>query len=163
MLHCLPDIVIRDLGGGELTCGYVHVGDAGLVAFHRQSGQVIVALLVQERRFDHRARRDHLHHLTRHQPFHCLVAYLFADGHFVASVNQLGDVALHSMVGHPCQGHPLVLAHRPRGEDDVTGLGQQLGVLIKSLVKVTQAEEKDGIGVLLLDLQILATEGRRAG
>ena len=45
----------------------------------------------------------------------------------------------------------MVLAHGAGGEHDVADLGDELGILVKGLVEVAQAEEENDVGVLLLE------------
>ncbi len=144
------------MGGGEFAGGDVRVGDACPVVLDYQGGQVVVTLFFEQRRFHHGARRDHPCHLAGHQTAHRLVAHLIHDSHLVPRLDEPGEVAVNGVIGHSGQWHPLALPYRPRGEDDIASLGDDLRVLVESLVEIPQAEEDDGVGVLLLDLQILA-------
>jgi len=99
--HGLLDVIVRELGGGEFAGGDVGVGDACFVALYHQGHQVIVALVFQQSRFHHRARRDHPGHLARHKAAHGLVAHLLHDGHFVPRLDELGQVAFEGVIGYP--------------------------------------------------------------
>ena len=151
--------------GGELAGGDVGVGQAraqrSAVERQHERGEVVVALLGEQSRLDQRARRDHAAHDPRDELLALgrLVADLLGDGDLVAGVDQLGDVAVDRVVGHAGQRHTLVLADRPRGQDDVADARHDLGVVVEGLVEIAQAEEQDDVGVLLLERQVLAAHG----
>ena len=46
----------------------------------------------------------------------------------------------------------LPAADRARGEHNVAGLGNDLGVVVKGLVEIAQSKEDDRVGILGLDL-----------
>jgi hypothetical protein len=81
----------------------------------------------------------------------------------VAASDQAGDVVVHGVVGNAGHGHSLTFGHRARGECDLQLARDQLGVLVERLVEVAQPEEQDGVGVLLFEGQILASERRLVG
>lgn len=60
------------------------------------------------------------------------------------------------MVWDAGEGHTLFLTNRARCERDLKLAGHDLGVLIESLVEVTETEEEDGVRVTALDIEILA-------
>ena len=93
------------------------------------------------------------------QPLAGDLAHLLGDGDAVAFFDEAGDVALDGVVrdaGHR-DAHPL--GHRARGQNEVEFAGGGPGVLVKSLVKVAQPKENDGVRVLGLDLEILFADG----
>ncbi len=59
------------------------------------------------------------------------------------------------MVGDACQRSTHALSDRPGGKDNVQLAGSDLGILIEGFVKIPQAEKQDGVGIILLDIQIL--------
>ena len=62
------------------------------------------------------------------------------------------------MGGNAGHRHLEVLAHAARGERDFQ-LGRcQVGVVVEGLVEISQAEEDDGVGVGMLDFQVLAAD-----
>src|SRR4051812_42664136 len=62
------------------------------------------------------------------------------------------------MVRHARHRDALVLRGGPRGQHDVAHARHDSRILVKRLVKVPQPEEDNGVGVLLLDLQVLLAE-----
>jgi hypothetical protein len=53
----------------------------------------------------------------------------------------------------------VALAHLPRGKHDFQLPGGDARVLVEGLVEVAQPEQHDGVGVLLLDAEVLAADG----
>ena len=93
------------------------------------------------------------------------LAELLGNRDPVATAHQVVHVALDRVVGHA--GHrreELLLIFRQAlidgeilaGEGDVEQFGDQLGVIVKGLVKVTEAKEQDRVGGLGLQLAVLA-------
>ena len=162
-VRCAPDLVALDLGDGELAGGDVDVCDPGTVALDAERAEVVVALFVEERGLDDGSRRDNARHLTGHDPVHRLIADLVNDGDLVSGVDQLGNVALHCVVGHPGEWDALATANGPGGEDDVAGLGDDLGILLKGLVEIAQAKEDDRLRISGFDLQVLPARRGGAG
>jgi hypothetical protein len=57
------------------------------------------------------------------------------------------------------QRYLVAFAHLPGGQDDLQFPRSRPRVIVKGLIEVTQAEKDDGVGVLLLDLEVLAADG----
>ena len=125
-------------------------------------------------RFGDGARRDHaddfaLHHRCAGTPgaaagvlaprrWHPrLRRDLLADGHPLAGGNQAGDIRIGGMCGHSGHRHAIAAAHFARREGDLQQPRRPLRVVVEGLVEVTQPEEQDGVRVLALEPQVLAT------
>ena len=74
--------------------------------FPEEGAEVIAALGVEVGVFHHGARSEHPDHLALDQSLGQLgVFHLVADGHLVAFLQQLRQVAGHGVVRHPAHGH----------------------------------------------------------
>ena len=145
------------LAGGDVAQAQAAGGGVGI-----DGTQEVVLPLLQHGGGDHRARGDDPGHVPLYQALgQGGVLHLFADGHLIALGDQPGDVAVAGVIGHAAHGGALLrgLVAVPGGQSEVQLLGRQLGVVVEHLVKVAQAEEEDGVGVLLLHLQILPHHG----
>ena len=83
------------------------------------------------------------------------ILQLVANGHPLTGTYQLGQVGVERVVGKPRQLHELGGAVGAAGESDTQYLGGYDGVVGEGLIKVAHAEQQDGIGMFLLDLDIL--------
>ena len=63
------------------------------------------------------------------------------------------------MVRDAGEGYLIALAHLPRGQHNFQLSGGDAGVLVEGLIEVAEAEEDDGVGVLLFNAKILAADG----
>jgi hypothetical protein len=80
----------------------------------------------------------------------------------VALGDQAGHVVVHGVEGDARhRDADLALDHEARGLNDLQLARDQLGVFVKRLVEVAQAEEQDLARVLALDLEILLIERGR--
>ena len=64
------------------------------------------------------------------------------------------------MEGNAGHGDAFALRDRPGSKDNIQFAGSDLGILVKGLIKVTQAKENDRIRILALDFQVLLADGR---
>ena len=95
------DFLKEQLGGGELAGGDVHVGQSRPSFVLRHGDQVVIRLLGEEGRFEHGARGNDPDHAPVHQALGgCRVGELFADGDFVALLDQPGEVVIQRMDRH---------------------------------------------------------------
>ena len=148
--------------GEERTGGNVAEGKAEFSAFAVNAADVVVFVLVQHTAFGDGAGGDDAGDVPLHQSLGGgRVFHLFADGDLVALLHQPGDVGVHAVVGDAAHGRLFLLGLAPvtGGQGEVKFPGRQLGVLVKHLVKVAQAEHQDAVLVLVLDLLILPPHG----
>ena len=85
---------------------------------------------------------------------------MLADGHFVAGANEAGDVGLRGVVGDAAHGNGLALLAIARSEGDLKLAGGDDRVFVEKLVKIAEAEEKQGLGMLPLDGVVLLHQRR---
>ena len=139
-------------GGGELAGGDIDVSQPYSILTEDQADQVVIGLALQQAGFDHRARGHQADHLPFHQPFAFAGSgHLLADSNLVAAADEPRQVVIQGVVGNARHRHLVSLAHTPRGQDNLQLAGGELGILVKGLVEIAQAEEHNGVGVLLLD------------
>jgi hypothetical protein len=84
---------------------------------------------------------------------------LLADGHLVAGLQELRQVAACGVKGHAAHGNP-VGALAPGGERDAEQLGGTDRVLEEELVEIAEPEEEEGVPGAGLRLEVLADHGR---
>ncbi|MPN54551.1 hypothetical protein SDC9_202222 [bioreactor metagenome] len=86
---------------------------------------------------------------------------MLADGDFVALGDEPGDIRVGGVVGHPAHGGAFLLGlvPIPGGEGEIQLPGGQKGVLVEHLIKISQPEEKQAVGMALLNLLILTLHG----
>ena len=83
------------------------------------------------------------------------VFQLFADGDPAAVPDQFGQIGVDGMVGK--SGHfDAAFQLGPFGEHDAQNLCRPHGILTVGLVKVAHAEQQHRVGMLCLDLRVLA-------
>ena len=75
----------------------------------------------------------------------------------LAGGNQAGDIRIGGVRGYSGHRHAIAAAHFARREGDLQEPRRPLRIVIEGLVEVTQPEEQDGIRVLALEPQVLAT------
>ena len=85
---------------------------------------------------------------------------LLADRDLESLADQLRDVAFGGVVRHAAHGNGDAFFFVARGERDLQFFGGQDGVVEEKLVEISQAEEQQGAGMLLLDGGILPHQRR---
>ena len=158
----LQAVLARKAGGVGLAGGDVAEAEARAAAVQEDAADVVPPPLLQSRGIGDRARGHYPDDVpSDHALGGSRVLHLLADGHLVPLGDEPGHIGVAGMVGHAAHRHLLLLglAPVPGGEGQVQLLGRGEGVLVEHLVKIPQAEEQDGVLVLLLNLQILAHHG----
>ena len=154
----LEDLVGEELGfgpgalqGADLSGGQIDQGHAPAVLRQGQRDQEGALLGLLGLDLDGRARRQDLDDLAPDDALGRLgVLDLLADGHFEALPQELGQVGSDGVIGDAAHRHLL-----PRGQGDIEDGRGRLGVLVEHLVEIAQAEEQEGVGMELLDAEIL--------
>ena len=77
----------------------------------------------------------------------------------VALFDQACQVIFDGMVGDAGHGDAHPFGHRAGGEHNIQFARGGFGILVEGFVKVTQAKEKNRIGVLAFDFKILLADG----
>jgi hypothetical protein len=86
---------------------------------------------------------------------------LVADGDFVASLKQLGDVSLNSMMRDTAHWDAVALADFPRCQHQLQNLRTNFCVLAEHFVKVAQPKEDQNIGITGFNCLILSEHRRQ--
>ena len=147
------------LAGGHIAGAQTR---AGIVQIH--TAQIVAALGAEAGLVDDRTGGDDADDIPLHQPLGGgRILGLLADGHLVALGDETGDIGVGGMVGDAAHGdlliEGLVLVLVPGGQSQIQLAGRRAGVGAEHLVEVTQTEKQDGVGILLLDLHVLAHHG----
>ena len=171
-----PDQFVDDAGAqfvgvavvqlGRLAGTFRHVAcrdaRAEPVGCQVDGGQPVAARGQEVRRGQGAPRKD-LGNLPVHKAL-ARLAHLLGDGDLDPAVHELGQVGVDRVVRNPRQRHPLIPAHRARGQRDFADVRQHLGVLVERLVEVAHAEQQQRVRVLLLQFQVLGPHrGGHAG
>ena len=147
---------VGDLIEVEFAGGDVAEGHARLIFAQADRCDVVLLLFFEHVALEHRARRDDAGDGALHQPLgQRRVGHLFADGDLVALLDQLLHVHVHRVIGHAAHGRALGQAAVLAREGQLQLPGRQLCVVEEHLVEVAQAEEQDGVRILLLHIEIL--------
>ena len=147
-------------GEAEFPGGQLQKSQAppGPLKSHRR--QVVVGAGVQGGGVHHGAPGEDAGHFPAHQAFGLgRVLGLVAHHHLEPLLQEAGDVAGGRMDGKAGHGDALVPLAGAGGEGDIQGVGGDLGVAEEGLVKIAHLEEHQGIGVLLLQVQVLPQHG----
>ena len=140
----------------EATAGQVQPGQGIAASGKVQRGQQIVAALVHQRLVGDGAGGDDAHHLALDRALAGgRVADLFADRHRLAEFDQLGQIALGSVIGHARHRDGIAAGLAALGQGDVQQARGLDGIVIKQLVEIPHAIEHQAMRVLGLDAQEL--------
>ena len=131
-----------------------------VTALQNNSRQIVVLAAVQQTRFDDGAGCDDAYNFAWYKSFDRLAADLVADGNVITFFYQARQVIFDGVIRNASHWNALVLGHVSRGQDDVQFASSNLSILIEGFVKIAQSKEKDRVGVLGLNLQILLADGR---
>ncbi len=149
----------REFGDGEFARSNIRVGNRGRPTVENDRGQVVVGVAGQESRLDDCPRCHDPHYFAREDAFERLVSHLFADGDVVAFFDQAGEVVFDGVVGDARHRDARTFGDVARGEHDVEFARGNLGVLVKGLVEIAEAEEQDRVRVGAFDLEVLLANG----
>ncbi len=145
--------------GDELAGGDVQEGDTVAFAFAADRSQPVVAATVHHSFGEGDTRRGHLGDAALHDGLGQFgIFQLVADGHAMAGPHQLRQVIVQGMVREACEldgARPVVAL----GEGDAEHGGSGDGVLQKSLIKIADTEQQEGVRVLRLDAHVLLHQG----
>ena len=154
-----PDFGPGPLEGADLAGDEVEPGQAPALVPERERDDVGALLGLLGLDLDGRARRQDLDDLAPDDALGRLgVLDLLADGHLEALAQELRQVGADGVIGHAAHRHLL-----PRGQGDLEDRRRGPGVLVEHLVEVAQAEEQQGVGMELLDAEILLHHGGEGG
>ena len=118
--------------------------------------QQVIGLLFQQRLIGNGARCDYPRYLSLDRPpGQGRVADLLADGDRFTLTDQLCQVGIDSVVGHPRHGDDLVAGFAPGGEGDVKQTRRLARILEKQLVEITHAKEQQNVGIFRLEAKVL--------
>ncbi len=157
----LVDVVDRTFGSEELAGGDVQERHAAGRLAEVDGGQEVV-LAAREHVVVHgHAGSDKLGDAALDE-FLCelWVLKLLADSHALAGAHELGQIAVEGVVGESGELHILRGTVGTTRERYAENLGSGYSVVGESLVKVTDPEEQDGIGMLGLHLDVLLHQRR---
>ena len=152
--------IVVEMGDADLAGGDVQKSQPGGAFVQKKRNQVIVLLVLDQAGLDDRAGRDQTDDLAREDAFLGLFADLFANGDVITLFDQAGNVIVRGMVGNARHGDLLPFGDVAAGQDDIQFTRSDLGVFVESLVKVSQAEEQNGIRIVLFNIQVLLADGR---
>ncbi len=88
---------------------------------------------------------------------------MLQNSHFVTGSDQLGEIILDGVVRDSGHGDAVARSHVPAGEDNVADRGDDLGIVVKGLVEIAEAEHNDGVGQLFFDAEVLLAERGHRG
>ena len=89
---------------------------------------------------------------------------LIAEGHRIAAADQLGAVALSGVMGNAGHRHaPDCLATVLAGEGELQNPGEFNSILKKAFKEITKPIKKDALGMLSLELHVMAQHWRELG
>ena len=127
-----------------------------LVPQDMDAGQQVIGLLFQQRLIGNGAGCDHPRYLSLDRPpGQGRVADLFANGDRFTQTDQLCQVGIDGMVGHPRHGDDLVAGLAPGGEGDVKETRRLARIFEKQLVEITHAKEQQNVGIFRLEAKVL--------
>ena len=147
----------------KLARRHVRIGKARALALDAYTGKKVVLPLGQGGLIRHGTGGDDARDFALDQPLgQGGILHLLADGHTIAFFDQAGDIGIHRVIGHAAHGRALrQAAVAPRkGQLQLAAGGQR--VVKEHFIKIAQAVEKQLVGVLLLNGQVLLHHGRNA-
>ena len=152
----------RKFRDSKISSREIHYRHAPALLTLVKREEKIVRLLLQDRLFYHRARRDNADHHTPHNALGLLwILHLLADRHFVARFDQFRQIAINAVVRNTSQWNCPIRAKTFPRQRNVEHMGRYLRVLIEHFVEITQTKHQNIGGVLGLDLIILSKKWSR--
>ena len=159
-LDSFGGVFALEFGGAKFAGGKVEGGEADALSSLRDGGEKIV-FFGAERGIGRCARGDDASDFSPHQLLrHSRVFDLLADGDLEALADQLRDVAFGGVMGDAAHRDGDAFFFVARGERDLQFFGGEDGVVEEEFVEISQAEEQQGAGMLLLDGGILPHQRR---
>ena len=147
-------------GEAKIAGGQIGAGQAPGLALPAGGGQVIGLFGRQFVGIDNYPPGQDPGHLPAHQALGLgRILYLVADDQAMALLQQPADIDFRGVQGEPGHGNGLFLSPAAAGEGNVQGLGRRVRVLEKQFIKIPHLKEKQAVGVLGLDIQILPEHG----
>ena len=137
--------------------GHCH---AQLVLILQKQHQITIMLVLQELLIQRRARSNNFDDLALHDTLsEARILHLLTNGNAISLLHKLGNITLHAVVGHAAHGN-IVPTASSFSQSNIQFSGRCQRILKKHFVKVTQAEEKQLVFMLLLHSKILLHHGR---
>lgn len=153
---------ITAFGQPEGSGGDIQTGQPHIFLMPGNGQNEVVGLCIEEFILHDHSRGDHADHFPFNQAFGGFgILHLITDGHLEPVFDQAGDVALGCPVGDPAHGHGGIVVFVPGSKGNLQHPGGHLGILEKHLVKITHAVEQQGIGIPLLNGEVLLHHGCR--
>ena len=160
MLFALPgEGRTAKLPGTELT-----ESNARRIPGQIHSTDVVAALLTEHSAVGNGTGGDNADHITPDQAFgQSGVLHLFTDGDLIPLCDEFRDISVRAVIRHAAHGSAFLRIFNvtvPGSESQIQLSGRQHRILIEHLIKIAQPEKEQAVGMLLLDLLILALHGR---
>ena len=134
----------------------VHGAVTEAAAIVVDGGDQVVLPLAEQRLVGDGARGDDANDLALHRPLAgCGISHLLADGGGFTELYQLGQIALDSVIGHPCHRDGAARRLAALGQGYVEQLGRLAGIVIEQLVEVAHPVEQQDLRVLGLETKVL--------
>lgn len=84
---------------------------------------------------------------------------MVTNSYSIAAANQSAQIIIQSVVWYAGHRYFVAFTHLARGEDNLQFFSGDVGVLIKSFIKIAESEEDDGLWVLALNIEVLLADG----
>jgi hypothetical protein len=132
-------------------------------SLHAHPRQDILTLLVEQGFVSQGAGCDDAHHLAADHALGLAgVFHLFGDGHVVAGVDQLIQIAVEGVIGNSSKRNRVGIVFVARGQRDPQHPRRLDRVVVEQFIKIPHAKQQQGIAHLLLLLGVLPHRGRFA-
>ena len=159
-LDSFGGVFALEFGGAKFSGGKIESGEACALSSLRDGREKIIFFGAQ-RRICRGAWGDDAGDLSSHQFLrNSRILNLLADGNLETLADQLRDVALGGVVRHTAHRNGDTFLFVARGEGDLQFFCGQNGIVEEEFVEISQAEEQQGAGMLLLDSGILPHQRR---
>lgn len=159
-LHAAGGVFAGKFRCAKFARGKIKSGEANAIADPGERAQEVV-FFGSKRGIGGSAGRDDACHLAAYQLLGDFrILHLFTNRHLESLADQFRDVAVSGVIGNTAHGNGDTFFLVARGEGDLQFARSGDRVVEEELVKVTQPEEQERVGMLFLDGGVLPHQRR---
>ena len=156
--HCLA---VSGFAQAKTSGANIEGGVAKTFTILPDGGQQIILTFLQQRFIADSSGGHNANDFAFNRPFSGRrIANLFANGHRLPLINQLGEIVLHRMMRDPGHRNRFACGSAAFGQRDIKQLRCAFRIVIEEFVKITHPVKQQDLRMLGFQLEILLHHGR---